>query len=110
MRLPDGILALVKRDCPTCQLVEPVLGQLAAAGPLTVYSQDDPAFPAGIADVVDDRALTVSRFLELVAVPTLVKVRDGVEVGRAEGWLRPAWEELTGVEGLGVQLPEHRPG
>ncbi len=87
-----------------------MLAALAAAGPLTVYSQDDPTFPESITGVVDDQDLEVSRFLDVVTVPTLVKVRGGLEVARAEGWLRPAWEELTGVDGLGVQLPEHRPG
>ena len=28
--LPPGIVAFVKRDCPTCELVEPVLADLAA--------------------------------------------------------------------------------
>ena len=30
--VPDGLVAVVKRDCPTCVLVEPVLRELAAAG------------------------------------------------------------------------------
>jgi hypothetical protein len=48
-RLPDGLVAVVKRDCPTCQLVAPVLGEIAArGGPLTVYSQDDPGFPPSV--------------------------------------------------------------
>ena len=43
-RLPDGLVAVVKRDCATCCLVVPVLGELAARGrTLTVYTQDDPA-------------------------------------------------------------------
>jgi hypothetical protein len=37
---PDGIVAVVKRDCPTCTLVAPVMGQLAArlGSGLTVFS------------------------------------------------------------------------
>ena len=47
--LPDGLVAVVKRDCPTCSLVEPVLRQLQeVSGQLTVYTQDDPSFPAGL--------------------------------------------------------------
>ena len=65
----DGLVAVVKRDCPTCRLVAPVLAQLRAAGvPLTVYSQDDPTFPEGLAPV-DDTALAVSYRLEIEAVP-----------------------------------------
>jgi thiol-disulfide isomerase/thioredoxin len=30
-------------NCPTCELIEPVLAQLAARGALSVYTQDDPA-------------------------------------------------------------------
>src|SRR5476651_1998976 len=40
----DGLIAVVKRDCPTCVLAAPVLGELARRAPLTVYTQDDPAF------------------------------------------------------------------
>ena len=56
--LPDGIVAVVKHDCPTCVLVEPVLRALATGTPtpLSVVSQDDPAFPAGV-EVIDDRDL-----------------------------------------------------
>ena len=109
MQLPDGWVVVLKRDCPTCILVEPVLHQLAAAGELTVYSQDDPGFPAGL-PVVDDRALETSWRLQIDTVPTLLRVADGTEVARTVGWLRSSWEELTAVTGLGPELPDHRPG
>ena len=32
------------------------------------------------------------------------------KTARIEGWSRPQWEAFTGVEGLGPDLPEHRPG
>jgi len=32
----DGLIAIVKRDCPTCELTAPVLGELARRGGLTV--------------------------------------------------------------------------
>lgn len=108
--MPTGLVAVVKQDCPTCRLVEPVLQQLAHAGPLTVLSQDDPGFPAAL-PVVDDTDLALSWALDLTTVPTLLRLDDaGRELARTEGWLRPAWEELTGVAGLGPDLPEHRPG
>ena len=60
-RLPDGLVAVVKRDCATCVLVAPVLNEIAARGrPLTVYTQDDPAFPDTAAPPVDNRELVVS--------------------------------------------------
>jgi hypothetical protein len=108
---PDGLVAVVKRDCPTCELVAPVLAQLAGAGtPLTVYSQDDPGFPSVVDDVVDDTELRFSWHHAIETVPTLMSVKDGEEVGRTVGWSRPQWEELTAVSGLGPDLPEHRPG
>jgi hypothetical protein len=108
--VPDGLVAVVKRSCPTCELVAPVLRQIAAAGvPLTVYSQDDPSFPGDPA-AVDDRRLEASYRLSIDAVPTLLRFADGVEVRRLEGWRRDHWQELTGVGDLGPELPPHRPG
>ncbi len=108
--LPDGLVAIVKRDCPTCRLVAPVLAELADGDePLTVYSQDDPAFPDGV-KVVDDTALDVSFALDLETVPTLLRVDGGEIVARTEGWMRPEWEAFTSRAPLGAGLPEYRPG
>ena len=108
-KLPDGIVAFVKRDCPTCELVAPVLAQLAKETTVTVYSQDDPAFPEGLAPR-DDTELEVSWRSGIEAVPTLLRVEGGVERERALGWHRGEWEALTRVGGLGPGLPETRPG
>lgn len=107
--LPDGLVAFVKRDCPTCELVAPVLRAIAGRATLTVYTQDDPAFPPGLA-AVDDTDLAVSWHHEIEAVPTLVRVEGGREVERALGWHRGEWEALCGLPGLGPDLPELRPG
>jgi hypothetical protein len=110
-RLPDGLVAVVKRDCPTCGLVAPVLGELAARGrPVTVYSQDDPEFPATVSPRIDDRDLTVSWHHRIETVPTLIRIEGGVEIARTEGWSRSDWEALAGVSPLGADLPPHRPG
>src|SRR3954451_7464013 len=112
MDLPDGLVAVVKRDCPTCVTIAPVLAELAASPDvgLTVFSQDDPAFPDGVAGVVDDRDLSVSYALDLTTVPTLLRVEGGAEVDRIEGWMREQWEAFTGVTALGPGLPDYRPG
>jgi hypothetical protein len=112
MELPDGVVAVVKRDCPTCATVEPVLAQLSRAlgDRLTVYSQDDPAFPAGVGAVLDDRELEVSWRLDLTTVPTLLHVEGGQEKERIVGWDRSQWESFTGVSGLGPGLPDYGPG
>ncbi len=107
--LPDGLIAVVKRDCPTCEFVAPLLVAIADRQPLTVFSQDDPDFPAGV-DAVDDTALDVSFALGIDTVPTLLRFADGVETDRLEGWSRPHWQALTGIGDLGADLTDYRPG
>jgi hypothetical protein len=108
---PDGLVVIVKRDCPTCALIEPVLQQLAQTGtPLTVYSQDDPSFPQKVPSVLDDRQLEASFRLNIEAVPTLLKVAARSEQDRVVGWDRDAWRTATGVMDLGEGLPPFRPG
>ena len=107
--VPDGLVLVVKRECPTCVLLQPVMRQLVAERNVTVLSQDDPGFPDGL-PVVDDTELERSWRLGIETVPTLLLIRDGVEVERLQGWWRPDWERVTGLEGLGDGLPDHRPG
>lgn len=108
--LPDGLVAVVKQECPTCRLVAPVLAELTDAEvSLTVYSQDDPTFPDAV-KVVDDSDLEVSFALDIESVPTLLRVDGGAIVARTEGWLRSDWEELAGRAPLGRGLPDYRPG
>jgi hypothetical protein len=111
-RLPDGLVAVVKRDCATCQLVAPVLGDIAARGRLTVYTQDDPGFPATVpaATRAHDGDLSVSWHHRIETVPTLLRVENGEEVARAVGWVRSEWVGVAGLDPLGAGLPEFRPG
>ncbi|MGE0422908.1 MAG: thioredoxin family protein [Reyranellaceae bacterium] len=109
--LPDGLAVVVKRDCPTCELITPVLRQLAGGRePLTVLTQDDPSFPPGISGVIDDTALESSWRLNIETVPTVIRIKGGRESARVFGWHRGEWETLTGVRGLGEGLPAERPG
>ena len=43
-------------------------------------------------------------------MPTLIRFEGGREVGRTYGWDRGEWQRLSGVAGLGRDLPEARPG
>ncbi|MEM9685280.1 MAG: thioredoxin, partial [Pseudomonadota bacterium] len=107
----NGLVAVVKRDCPTCELVEPALKRLRDAGALVaVYSQDDPDFPETIDGVRDDRSLERSFRLDVEFVPTLIRIQDGKESGRVFGWNREEWEGFTGIQGIGEGLPENQPG
>ncbi|CAN5777525.1 hypothetical protein BH18ACT2_BH18ACT2_12490 [soil metagenome] len=104
--LPDGLVVIVKEECATCRLVAPLLPRLAD---LTVYTQDDPAFPAGIDHVVDEE-LSVSWNHDIETVPTLIRVVDGAEVERTVGWSQADWQRITGIDDLGADLPVMRPG
>jgi len=108
----DGLVAVVKKDCPTCVHVAVVLAQLSAADDvqLTVYSQDEPSFPADLEDVVDDTSLAFSWHNNIETVPTLMRFEQGKEVERIVGWERSQWEEFTGRNGLGPDIAGYRPG
>ena len=98
----DGFIIVAKRECPTCELLEPVYAELAAGeAALSVFSQDDPAFPESLDDVIDDTGLENSYRLDVETVPTLIRWKDGREVERAIGWNKTEWRDLTGVNGLG---------
>lgn len=108
--LPEGLVAVVKRDCPTCELVAPVLATLQDGDePLTIYTQDDPGFPDGLTSV-DDTDLAVSWHHDIETVPTLMRVTRGAEQQRIVGWSRQQWSEFTGLDDLGAELPDMRPG
>lgn len=106
----DGLIAVVKRDCPTCELTAPVLAELAAQCALEVFTQDDPTFPESIARPVDDTSLNVSHGLGIEIVPTLIRRVGGRETARTYGWDRAEWERVSGVQGVGAGLPAMRPG
>jgi len=102
-------VVVVKQECETCRMVVDVLAQLAEATALTVYTQDDPAFPPTVTPI-HDHDLAVSWHHDIETVPTVIRVADGVEVDRTVGWVRDQWERVTGVGALGPDLPPFRPG
>jgi len=109
--MADGVVAFVKRACATCRLIESEMVTLARTLPrFSVVSQDDPAFPAGVQRVVDDRALERSWRSRIEATPTLIRFSGGRETERVAGWDRDAWRRLTGIADLGADLPPIRPG
>jgi hypothetical protein len=92
--LSDGLVAVVKTDCPTCTLVRPLLD----GRDVHVISEDD------------DDGLVESYQLGVETVPTLLRVKAGEEVERLVGWDRSEWRRVFGDPSLGEALPEHRPG
>ncbi|MGA1345659.1 MAG: thioredoxin, partial [Ilumatobacteraceae bacterium] len=107
--LPDGHVIVVKRECETCVMVTPVIRRLVDVLEVTVFTQDDPTFPDGVAAIHDDD-LALSWHHEIETVPTLIRVVDGAEVDRTVGWSRDDWQRITGVADLGEDLPVMRPG
>ena len=109
-QLPDGLVAIVKRECATCVMVDPLFANIAASGtPLTVYTQDDPTFPTSVS-AIHDADLSVSWHYDIETVPTLLRIENGEEVDRTFGWSKDAWQKFTGVTDLGADLPVMRPG
>lgn len=109
--LPDGLIVILKRACPTCALIEPVLAQLASgARPLTVIVQDIADFNVGKGQQIADEDLQLSWQLDCEIVPTLIHRENGAEVSRTYGWFREDWEKISGLSGLGIELPASRPG
>ena len=106
----DLILAVIKNDCPTCQLLIPTLDALGKTGKLTVVLQDEMDFPSEAGWVIDDRDLEVSWNLNLDSVPTLLHFKKGKEIARTVGWSREEWRKITGDPTLGDNLPEFKPG
>lgn len=102
-------MVVVKEECETCRMTAPVVARLASELGATVYTQDDPSFPPGVA-AIHDADLAVSWHHDIETVPTVIKVVDGVEVDRTFGWVQAEWVRLTEVEGLGADLPPFRPG
>jgi hypothetical protein len=105
----NGLIAIVKRDCPTCELAGPVLATLQQTGQVDVYSQDDPTFPEQVSKVIDDRELAASYNLDVEIVPTLIRVQNGKETDRTYGWDIAEWSRVAG-ESVGEGLPPIRPG
>ena len=114
MNLPTSnkLTVVIKKDCPTCVLIEPVLGQLVEKyeGQISVYIQDDPTFPASINGKLDDTSLEFSYRNNIEIVPTLISCNDDEEIARTEGWVKSEWQELTGIDSLGSELVDFKPG
>lgn len=105
---------VVKKACPTCELIEPVIAQLSDQIQLEVYVQDDPAFPACIENPIDDRSLEFSYHNDIEIVPTLIRIQaDATESTGAErivGWNREEWQNFTGIDSLGSNIDPFKPG
>ena len=97
---PTQFTLFVKRACPTCALIEPVVLQLQQQypGQVQVFVQDDPTFPDTAEQRIDDTSLASSFQNQIEVVPTLIKHNTtGTELSRTYGWDQKAWIELTEI-------------
>jgi hypothetical protein len=115
------LIALVKHDCEVCDQLLPRLDAAAAAGaPLRILSQsgaDETAEQArrlGLEAVPAlDEGLELSARFDPDAVPAIVLVEDGSELGRVEGLQRERLATLLADARAEVDLdglPDFRPG
>ncbi len=115
----EGVIAVVRAECPTCELVAPVLAALVGNGVIhRVYVQDDPTFPAelvGSAALIDDLELDVSFHLDIETVPTLLRVSGGAVLDTTIGWTHDSWTAFFEPESIDTRvsfpdMPAYRPG
>lgn len=104
------LLAFVKRDCPTCELIAPVLEQLAQCTELKIFCQDDPGFLANLPGIVDDTSLDESHRRAIEIVPTLISMEGDNEQSRVIGWDKSEWRLFTDNHDLGNGLPDWKAG
>ena len=126
-----AIICFVKEDCPTCNVVMPVIEAFGAA-----FGDSVDVLVAGqtlggnqilkqrfrlATPLLDDSRLKVSFAHDVVVVPTLILASaDGRAIRRIEGFARDEWQnlaatvvEVTGAAAPSVdwdELPEWRPG
>ena len=109
--LANGLVAFVKRACPTCSMIEAQMQEAASArADFQVVTQDDVQFPARVKNLVDDTELDHSYLNNIEATPTLIRFVAGQEAERVMGWDRAAWQRLTGINSIGASLPPLVPG
>jgi hypothetical protein len=94
-------------------MIEPLIAELAAScdGKLSVYVQDDPSYPPSYPDRIDDTSLEFSYRNQVEIVPTLIRqTQDSEDVPRIIGWDKVQWQEFTGIDDLGADLIDFKPG
>src|SRR6266853_4503049 len=103
--LGRAFVAIVKRDCPTCELTMPVLRRIEEfaapfGGSLEVHVQDDPSFAAGFAHACDDTARPPGEVIGMVPPNLAACTVEKVAVNAVMAGCRPEYMPvvLTAVE------------
>ncbi|MEE8129745.1 MAG: hypothetical protein V3T48_05630, partial [Vicinamibacterales bacterium] len=119
-----SVLAFVKEDCPTCQLVMPLVERLHTETALDVLAPGQTAEGNEIlvnrhgltVPMLDDSDLKVSFAYDIETVPHIVVADvDGVEVDRLVGFDRAEWQAFFERHAPDLDVdwntyPDRRPG
>jgi len=105
----DGLIAVVKRDCPTCALTGAGAGGTGAAWRADGIHARHPAFPDEVPQRIDDTALHASHVLGVEIVPTLIRRGGGQDIDRTYGWDRAEWNGSAAFRHR-RRLPAFQPG
>ena len=120
--LPDdnaSIICFVKQDCPTCQLVMPVLEQLHAEGHrIIAIGQTTEGNQQLITDFnltlpfLDDSKLKISFAFDIDTVPTLIPLEASGNLGEALiGFTKEEWQTAFPESAVDwPSMPDWRPG
>ena len=107
------LLALVRHDCETCQLVLPALDEsLRAGGALRVLSQstrdqtDGLTARLALSPIDLDENLAYSERFDPDALPALILLENNGELDRVEGFDRTRFEELARSAGMDFDFGE----
>ena len=92
--MDNRVLVFLKYDCPTCELIRPLLADIQKKVPsLEIIVQDDrKLFPS--LNVQEDNDLEISFNHEIEIVPTAIKLERNTETVRLVGWDKKEWKEL----------------
>ena len=98
MHFEDGYHLVLKRDCPTCTLIEPEVRKLVESGDFgqnfRIHIQNDPSYLSDLSQSVSDASFESSYRLKIETVPTLIRFENGEDTSRSVGWVRKEWSQL----------------
>lgn len=120
----ETLLCFLKEDCPTCNLVFPVINAIADSNAARVYALGQ-TFKGNqilkerynpVATILDDTILKVSFAYEVETVPLVIlSDREGIEADRLVGFDRAEWQEFFSnhfpeIEIAWDDMPKWQPG
>ncbi len=106
----ERILVFLKHDCPTCELILPLLADIQKnTSALKIIVQDNPNLFNDL-DVQEDSNLEISFQHEIETVPTVVKIENKSETSRLIGWDKQEWKKMFNFSEENYNLPDRKPG